>query len=124
MDSYQKTVGNTVKSLLNRRAVHLKKAIGSKDPFGNTVKAVYKKAEKQLKGPLYDKNNSSKYKNETKIDVQSNESDEELKEIDDLEERNDLNSANNKQELRHKLKTPNYKLIAQKVKLRQSSQKK
>ena len=52
--SYQATAASTTKSILNRRNTHLKESHGGKIPFGGTVKGLYKKIEKQEKGPLYD----------------------------------------------------------------------
>jgi len=61
LDSYQETVADTVKDVLNRRSSHLNEAIGEEDPFGSTVKGLYEKAGEQKKGPLYDKEKASKY---------------------------------------------------------------
>lgn len=52
--NYQKDNAANVKDILNRRANHLKKAVGEEDPFGTTVKGLYEKVKKQEEGPLYD----------------------------------------------------------------------
>jgi general secretion pathway protein D len=64
LDSYQDTVADTVKDVLNRRSSHLKEAIGEEDPFGSTVKGLYKKATKQKEAPLYDENKASRYRHQ------------------------------------------------------------
>jgi len=63
MDSYQKTVATTVKDVLNRRAGHLKDAIGEDDPHIGAVKGLYEKAKRQEQGPLYDQDASKIYRN-------------------------------------------------------------
>jgi general secretion pathway protein D len=52
--NYQRDNASNVKDILNRRANHLKKAVGEDDPFGTTVKGLYEKVKKQEEGPLYE----------------------------------------------------------------------
>lgn len=86
---YEKAQASNLKDMINRRNAHLKEEIAEKDPFATTIKGLYKKAEKQLKGPLYDKNEALKYKEESPIHKQKEE----------------LESTKND------LKVPNYKKI-------------
>lgn len=110
--NYQADNAANVKDLLNRRSYHLKKAIGEEDPFGTTVKGIYEKVKRQEKGPLYEDNRG--------YDDINNDDDgigggrpkgprpEENRNADDLDLAN----------------VPNYKDIAQQVKLKQSGIKK
>jgi len=61
MDSYQKTVAQNVKEVLNRRSNHIKEVVGDNDPHIGTVKSIYEKAKKQEQGPLYDPDSSAQY---------------------------------------------------------------
>lgn len=61
MSPYQKSVANTTKDVLARRNAHLKTALGEDDPYRTTVKGLYEKAEKQEKGPLYDREEALRY---------------------------------------------------------------
>jgi general secretion pathway protein D len=109
--SYEKTVPETMKDLLNRRNLHLKDEIGSNDPFDSTVKGLYKKALKQEKGPLYDEDDildvvrNSKLNHYKKQNVKKETEEEELTLEDDLQDKN--NTKENK--------APNYNEILKKV---------
>jgi general secretion pathway protein D len=61
MDSYQKTVGSTVKDVLGRRAGHLKEVIGEKDYFAPAVKGLFEKASRQEEGPLFNPADTTRY---------------------------------------------------------------
>ncbi|MBF0361923.1 MAG: type II secretion system secretin GspD [Oligoflexia bacterium] len=58
---YQKDTAQTTKDVLSRRNAHLYKVMGDSDPLAATVKGLYKKAEQQEKGPLYDQESSAKF---------------------------------------------------------------
>ncbi|MBF0298434.1 MAG: type II secretion system secretin GspD [Oligoflexia bacterium] len=64
--SYEKDTAQTTKDVLSRRNAHLYKVMGDNDPMASTVKALYKKAEQQEKGPLYDTKSSSRFIEENK----------------------------------------------------------
>ncbi|MBF0207244.1 MAG: hypothetical protein HQK53_10185, partial [Oligoflexia bacterium] len=63
---YEKGVAENTQDLLNRRNAHLRKVYASEadDPFGPTVKSLYKKAERQAEGPLYDPASSARFKDD------------------------------------------------------------
>ena len=67
LSNYEKTNAENVKDLLNRRQSHLKNASIDDDSNATTVKGLYEKAKKQGQGPLYDINDSSKYKEKETI---------------------------------------------------------
>ena len=71
LSTYERKTAKTLKNLLNRRSLHLKSALGENDPFKTTVKQLYKKAKKQDKGPLFDKEDGKQYRdsllNQTKL---------------------------------------------------------
>ncbi|MBI2521171.1 MAG: type II secretion system secretin GspD [Bdellovibrio sp.] len=89
MDSYQKTVANTVKDVLNRRTGHIKDVVGEDDPYLGTVKALYDKANKQEAGPLYDPAASSIYRstNESSTGIAPSKKQDEDSETIDVKEK-------------------------------------
>ena len=60
--NYQRDSADTVKDLLNRRNYHLKDVQGEDNPFKTSVKGLYEKAEEQEKGPLYDEQETQKFR--------------------------------------------------------------
>lgn len=60
--NYQRDSAETVKDLINRRSAHLKSIVGEDDPFGNTAKGLFDKADKQKEGPLYEEDGSRGFK--------------------------------------------------------------
>lgn len=62
LSSYEKANAENVKDLLNRRQAHLKNASLDSDTNASTVKGLYDKAKKQAEGPLYDVNETTKFK--------------------------------------------------------------
>ena len=54
LSPYDKTVAANLRDSVNRRAAHLKNIHGENDPFGSTMKGLYKKSILQADGPLYD----------------------------------------------------------------------
>ena len=98
LSTYERKTAKTLKNLLNRRSLHLKSALGENDPFKTTVKQLYKKAKKQDKGPLFDKEDGKQYR-------------------DSLLNQTKLKKKNPTQ-------VPNYKAILQKIKKSASSIKK
>lgn len=67
LSSYEKANAENVKELLNRRQQHLKNASLDNDMNSSTVKGLYDKAKKQAEGPLYDVNETSKFKEKVEI---------------------------------------------------------
>lgn len=72
LSPYETATANNVKDVLNRRSYHVKNTLGDEDPFGNTVKGLYEKAQKQSEGPLFDPESAKAY-------AESNLTDEEIK---------------------------------------------
>ena len=111
LDTYEKEAGATVKDVLNRRSAHLKKDIGKNDPFETTVKGLYKKAQRQQEGPLYDVDEAGLYQRQN-----------EGPGIGSPGEKNgDRNSHDNESA---SIDAPNYQEIIQRLKRRASAIKK
>jgi general secretion pathway protein D len=96
LSTYERKTAKTLKNLLNRRSIHLKGSLGKNDPFKKTVKGLYEKANKQEKGPLFDKEDGKQYRD------------------------SDLNQS----KINSKKDFPNYKAIYQDVKKSKSAIKK
>lgn len=106
---YEKGTAQTMKDVLSRRNAHLYKVLGDDDPLAGTVKALYKKAEQQEKGPLYDQESTSKF-----IEENNRGSSSEVDKNNTSKDRNidientDLNSIeNNKSKDSKKIEIPN-----------------
>ncbi len=95
--NYQADNATNVKDLLNRRSHHLKNAVGDQDPFGTTVKGIYEKVKKQETGPLYEDNRN----------------------YDDIN--NDEEGIGGRPNPDDVATLPNYKEIAQELKVQQSA---
>ena len=104
--NYQNDVAETVKDGLNRRAAHMKDIYGEDDPFGKTAKGLYQKAKMQQKGPLYDEEDASFYKNQNKQGIDNSQV-----------------PVNPSSEAKAK-DIPSYESISQMIKSKQSSVKK
>ncbi|MBL6989339.1 MAG: type II secretion system secretin GspD [Bacteriovoracaceae bacterium] len=104
LSSYENTVAKKLKDVLNRRAVHLKDAVGEKGAFPTTMKELYQKAKKQDEGPLYDTGSTRAFNKHTTIGPAEEEEEEEeeepaveevgieeadLEEIDEIVEKDD-----------------------------------
>lgn len=110
LTSYEKATAGTVKDLLNRRATHLKPTHADEDPFATTVKGLYEKAKKQEQGPLYDKSETDKYRQNNEGPGIGTEA-----EMDAVLEIDPLASDN------PDVDAPDYGMIIQKVKKNQSA---
>ncbi|RLA65398.1 MAG: type II secretion system protein GspD [Epsilonproteobacteria bacterium] len=65
LSPYETTNAQNVKDVINRRAAHLKDIMPEGDTFESTMKGLFKKAEQQEEGVLYDPDHTKKYKDDS-----------------------------------------------------------
>ena len=65
LSPYEKTNPQNVKDVINRRAAHLKDIMPEGDTFETTMKGLFKKAQQQEEGVLYNPEHTKKYKEDS-----------------------------------------------------------